>query len=141
VLLRVSPSWHRLPGPLRHLERPVTLANSRAVTLYLWHQPALIATVPLLDLLWRIPAVGDSASLSKAVESWYDVLMFLAVWPLVGLLIAAFGWAEDIAARRPARLWPRTKTAPGPGPGPSGRARPPAPAAPAGPLTGADRPR
>ncbi|MCH6160568.1 acyltransferase family protein [Streptomyces marispadix] len=150
VLLRVSPSWHRLPGPLRALERPVTLANSRAVTLYLWHQPALIATVPLLDLLWRIPVVGDSASLSGALESWYDVLMFLAVWPLVGLLIAVFGWAEDIAARRRARLWPRTKTAPGlPGPGrgrgPSRPATAPAPApasaAPGGPLTGADRPR
>jgi hypothetical protein len=76
------------------------------------------------------------------VESWYDVLMFLAVWPLVGLLIAAFGWAEDIAARRRARLWPRTKTAPGAGP--SARAAAPAapaPTEPAAPLTGADRPR
>nr|WP_245694514.1 acyltransferase [Streptomyces abyssalis] len=110
LLLRVSPSWHRLPGPLSRLERPVTLANSRAVTLYLWHQPALIATVPLLDLLWRVPAVADSQGLSGALESSYDVLMFLAVWPLVALLIAAFGWAEDVAARRRARLWPRTKT-------------------------------
>ncbi|NLU71125.1 acyltransferase [Streptomyces sp. HNM0575] len=139
VLLRVSPSWHRLPGPLRLLERPVTLANSRAVTLYLWHQPALIATVPLLDLLWRIPAVGDSESVSRAVESSYDVLMFLAVWPLAGLLLAAFGWAEDLAARRPVRLWPRTKTPPGRPPGTeaagSTHAGPPAPR-----LTGARRP-
>jgi peptidoglycan/LPS O-acetylase OafA/YrhL len=112
LLLRVSPSWHRLPGPLRVLERPVTLANSRAVTLYLWHQVALIATVPLLDLLWRIPAIGDSEAMSGALERSYDVLMFLAVWPLVALLIAAFGWAEDVAARRRPRLWPRTKTPP-----------------------------
>ncbi|HWM39962.1 MAG TPA: acyltransferase [Streptomyces sp.] len=109
VLLRVSPSWQRMPRPMRALERPVTLANSRAVTLYLWHQPALIAAVPLLDLLWRIPVVSDSARLSGALESSYDVLMFLAVWPLVALLIAAFGWAEDVAARRSPRLWPRTK--------------------------------
>ncbi|GGO57522.1 membrane protein [Streptomyces daqingensis] len=108
ALLRVSPSWERLPRPVARLERPVTLANSRAVTLYLWHQPALIAAVPLLDLLWRIPAVEDSAWLSEAAESSYDVLMFLAVWPLVALLIAVFGWAEDAAARRRPRLWPRT---------------------------------
>ncbi|WP_107097602.1 acyltransferase [Streptomyces sp. WMMB 322] len=137
LLLRVSPSWHRLPGPLGRLERPVTLANSRAVTLYLWHQPALVATVPLLDLLWRIPAVGDSEALSAALESWSGALMFLTVWPLAALLIAAFGWAEDVAARRRPRLWPRTRTPGvpgrrrGPGPGP-GAAAGPAP----GPLTG-----
>ncbi|WP_070020408.1 acyltransferase family protein [Streptomyces nanshensis] len=119
LLLRVSPSWHRLPGPLRVLERPVTLANSRAVTLYLWHQVALIATVPLLDLLWDIPWVGDSPGVSRAVESSYDVLMFLAVWPLVAVLIAAFGWVEDVAARRRPRLWPRTKP-PASGPPESG---------------------
>jgi peptidoglycan/LPS O-acetylase OafA/YrhL len=109
LLMRISPSWQRLPGPLHRLERPVTLANSRAVTLYLWHQPALIATVPLLDLLWRIPVVSDSARVSDALESSYNTLMFLAVWPLVGLLIAAFGWAEDLAAKRRPRLWPRTR--------------------------------
>lgn len=127
LLLRVSPSWHRLPGPLSRLERPVTLANSRAVTLYLWHQVALIATVPLLDLLWSIPGVEDSAGISGALESSYDVLMFLAVWPLVALLIAAFGWAEDVAARRRPRLWPRTKPRPSPVPeasGPAGAAGP-----------------
>ncbi|QPP08599.1 acyltransferase [Streptomyces bathyalis] len=135
LLLRVSPSWHRLPGPLGRLERPVTLANSRAVTLYLWHQPALVATVPLLDLLWRIPAIGDSQALSAALESWSDALMFLAVWPLVALLIAAFGWAEDVAARRRPRLWPRTRT---PKPEARGSSTPKTPDA---PLTGTGRGR
>jgi hypothetical protein len=109
LLLRVSPSWRRLPGPMHRLEGTVTLANSRAVTLYLWHQPALIAAIPLLDLLWRVPVVEDSGWLSGALESSYDVLAFLAVWPLVALLIAAFGWAEDVAAGRGPRLCPRTR--------------------------------
>jgi hypothetical protein len=53
--------------------------------------------------------VEDSGWLSGALESSYDVLAFLAVWPLVALLIAAFGWAEDVAAGRGPRLCPRTR--------------------------------
>jgi hypothetical protein len=34
------------------------------------------------------------------------VWMFLLVWPLIGLTILAFGWIEDIAAKRSPRLWP-----------------------------------
>ena len=120
LLLRISPSWKRLPGPMHRLERPVTLANSRAVTLYLWHQPALIAAIPLMDLLWRIPFVENSERISELLESSYDGLVFVAVWPLVALLIAAFGWAEDVAARRRPRLWPRTREAAAP----SGAAEP-----------------
>uniref|UniRef100_UPI0015EF6EC0 acyltransferase family protein n=1 Tax=Streptomyces albidus (ex Kaewkla and Franco 2022) TaxID=722709 RepID=UPI0015EF6EC0 len=91
LLLRISPSWKHLPGPLHRLDRPVTLANSRAVTIYLWHQPALIATIPLLDLLWRIPFVENSERISELLENSYDGLVFVVVWPLLALLIAAFG--------------------------------------------------
>jgi len=32
VLLRIGPSWERLPRPLARLDGPVTLLNARAVT-------------------------------------------------------------------------------------------------------------
>jgi hypothetical protein len=32
--------------------------------------------------------------------------MFFLVWPLIGLAILAFGWIEDLAAKRGPRLWP-----------------------------------
>lgn len=106
LLLQVSPSWERLPGVLARFDKPITLANSRAVTLYLWHEIALIATIPLIDLLWNIDAISDSESLSGLLEGSYAALMFVLIWPLIGLLMAAFGWAEDVAAKRRPRLLP-----------------------------------
>ncbi|GAA3623225.1 acyltransferase family protein [Streptomyces chitinivorans] len=106
LLFQVSPAWQRLPERLRRFDGTITLANNRAVSVYLWHEIALIATVPLIDLLWRIPAVWRSSTLSGLLENSYPVLMFLLVWPLLAVLVAAFGWAEDLAARRRPRLWP-----------------------------------
>ncbi|MGD9485248.1 acyltransferase [Streptomyces sp. TRM70308] len=104
LLLRVSPSWERLPGRLARYEGLVTLANSRAVTLYLWHEIALIATIPLLDPLWSIPGVWPTHA--DLLTSLYPPMMFVLVWPLVAVFIVAVGWAEDVAARRRVRLWP-----------------------------------
>ncbi|MDK1473856.1 acyltransferase [Streptomyces sp. 549] len=107
ILLSFSPSWERLPGRLARWEKPVTLANNRAVTLYLWHEIALIATIPLLDPLWKIPGVWpDHADL---LTSMYPPLMFILVWPLTALFILLVGWAEDVAAKRRPRLWPTTR--------------------------------
>ncbi|MFM9367010.1 acyltransferase family protein [Streptomyces sp. Da 82-17] len=104
ILLRYAPSWRRLPGRLRHLDRIVTLANNRAVTVYLWHNLLILATVPLLDLLWDVPYVD--AHLSGFLESTYTLWMFLLVWPLLALAVLGAGWAEDLAARRRPRLRP-----------------------------------
>ncbi|WP_430542744.1 acyltransferase family protein [Streptomyces iconiensis] len=106
LLLHISPSWERLPGVLARFDKPITLANSRAVTLYLWHEIALIATIPIIDVLWNIDAISDSKSLSSLLEGSYAALMFVVIWPLIGLLMAAFGWAEDVAAKRKPRLFP-----------------------------------
>jgi peptidoglycan/LPS O-acetylase OafA/YrhL len=102
LLLQVSPSWERLPGPLQRFDRLITLANNRAVTLYLWHEAALIASVPLIDQLWNVPLLETSVPWLLAS----DWLVFAVAWPLIGLLIVAFGWVEDLAARRRPRLWP-----------------------------------
>ena len=106
LLLQVSPAWPRLPDRLERLDKPITLANNRAMTIYLWHEIALLATVPLLDLVWKVSAVWQSPLLSGLLSSSYVLLMFLLVWPLLGLLMVACGWAEDLSARRRPRLWP-----------------------------------
>ncbi|MEE1928086.1 hypothetical protein V1J52_07735 [Streptomyces sp. TRM 70351] len=104
LLLRVSPSWQKLPGRLARFDKPVTLASNRAVTLYLWHEIALIGSIPLLDPLWSIPGVWPAHA--DLLTALYPPLMFLLVWPLVALCIMAAGWAEDVSARRRPRLWP-----------------------------------
>jgi len=102
ILLRLSPAWDTFPGPLRFLDRPVTLLNNRALTVYLWHYLLLAAVYPLVDLLW------DSAWLAETVP-WLlesDWPNFLAVWIALAPVILAVGWVEDVAARRPPRWWP-----------------------------------
>ncbi|MDQ7910947.1 acyltransferase [Phytohabitans sp. ZYX-F-186] len=85
VLLRLSPrlTW-------RPLERVVSAVNSRAVTIYLWHNPAIAASFVVGDLIgaWRLGQVG-----------YLLVALGLLLAPLVLL-----GWIEDVSARRPARL-------------------------------------
>ena len=104
ILLQYAPSWQELPGRLARFDRLVTLANNRAVTIYLWHNLLILATIPLLDLLWEIPYVD--AHLGSAVEAGYTLLMTLLIWPLIALMIVAVGWVEDVAAKRRPRLWP-----------------------------------
>ncbi|MGW3932550.1 acyltransferase family protein [Streptomyces microflavus] len=104
ILLQYAPSWQELPGRLARFDRLVTLANNRAVTIYLWHNLVILGTVPLIDLLWKIPYVD--AHLGSTVEATYTLLMTLLVWPLIGLVILCVGWVEDVAAKRRPRLWP-----------------------------------
>ncbi|MET7682757.1 acyltransferase [Streptomyces sp. NPDC005423] len=105
ILLQYSPSWRELPGRLARWDRLVTLSNNRAMTIYLWHNLLIIATVPIIDRLYDVPFLqGDTAS--AALDSSYTFLMFVLVWPLIALAILAFGWVEDLAARRSPRLWP-----------------------------------
>ena len=104
ILLQYAPSWQRLPGRLAVLDRFVTLANNRAVTIYLWHNALIMLTVPLVDLAWRLPFM--TARLGAALSATYSLWMFLLVWPLLAVAVAGLGWAEDLAARRRPRLWP-----------------------------------
>ncbi|BDI23010.1 acyltransferase [Herbiconiux sp. L3-i23] len=102
LLLRISPSWSALPGFLRPFDGFITLINNRAITVYLWHIPLLVAVVPLIDLLWQVPFLAEG--MPWLIESQW--LQFAAVWVLLGLVILAIGWVEDLAASRPLRLWP-----------------------------------
>ncbi|GAB2846640.1 acyltransferase [Streptomyces deserti] len=105
ILLRYSPSWQTLPGRLSRWDKLVTLSNHRAVTIYLWHNMLIMATVPILDLLYELPFMGSEDAVA-ALDATYMVWMFVLVWPLIGLTIVAVGWIEDVAAQRKPRLWP-----------------------------------
>ncbi|MET7985357.1 acyltransferase family protein [Streptomyces sp. NPDC005281] len=105
ILLQYSPSWRELPGRLARWDKLVTLSNNRAVTIYLWHNMLIMATVPILDQLYNLPFMENDRA-TAALDSTYTLWMFVLVWPLIGLTILAFGWIEDIAAKRSPRLWP-----------------------------------
>ncbi|MDX3093479.1 acyltransferase [Streptomyces sp. ME01-24h] len=97
LLLRFRP---RRMGPVPGAESAVRLLNARAVTVYLWHEVALFASVPLIDLLWDVPFFEAHLPLGA---TWFQ---FLVVWPLIGAAVLLVGWTEDLASRRRVRLWP-----------------------------------
>ncbi|WAZ22097.1 acyltransferase [Streptomyces cinnabarinus] len=105
ILLIYSPSWQELPGRLAKWDKLITLSNNRAVTIYLWHNMLIMATVPILDRLYELPFMQGERAVA-ALDSTYLLWMFFLVWPLIGLAIAAVGWIEDLAAKRSPRLWP-----------------------------------
>lgn len=105
ILLQYAPSWQELPGRLARWDRLVTLSNNRAVTVYLWHNLLIMATVPIIDLAYDLPFM-ENPHASAILDTTYSLWMFLLVWPLIGLAVLAFGWIEDLAAKRRPRLWP-----------------------------------
>jgi peptidoglycan/LPS O-acetylase OafA/YrhL len=84
----------------RRLDRTVTIFNGRAVTIYLWHEIALILAVPLIDQFWKVPAFEKWLPLES---QWF---MFAVGWVLIWIAIPLFGWVEDVAARKRPRLLP-----------------------------------
>ncbi|MGQ5263913.1 acyltransferase family protein [Micromonospora sp. ZYX-F-536] len=93
----------------RLADRAVTVVNRRALTIYLWHMPFVVALTPLVDVVgW---SHQDPLGLAIRV---------LLVFALVGVVTLAVGWVEDVAARRVPELVPA---------GQSGNAGPPARAA------------
>ncbi|MFJ2832194.1 acyltransferase [Streptomyces sp. NPDC087263] len=105
ILLQYAPSWQELPGRLAKWDKLVTLSNNRAVTIYLWHNMLIMATVPIIDLAYNLPFM-QSEGATGLLDSTYMLWMFVLVWPLIGLAIISVGWIEDLAAKRSPRLWP-----------------------------------
>ena len=64
----------------------MTISNARAVTLYLWHEIALILAVPLIDQFWNIPAFEKYLPLES---QWF---MFGIGWILIAVFILLCGW-------------------------------------------------
>ncbi|MFI8170243.1 acyltransferase [Streptomyces sp. NPDC085931] len=84
----------------RRLDRLVTVVNARAVTIYLWHEIALILAVPLIDRCWDVPAFEAYLPLDS---QWF---LFGVAWVLIAVFVLLCGWVEDVAARRAPRLLP-----------------------------------
>jgi peptidoglycan/LPS O-acetylase OafA/YrhL len=89
----------RLTG-FRRLDRTVTVFNARAVTIYLWHEIALILAVPLIDQFWNVPAFEKYLPLES---QWF---MFGIGWVLIAVFVLVCGWVEDVAAKKKPRLLP-----------------------------------
>ncbi len=69
-----------------------TFVSQRSLTIYLWHGVALWVMVEL-----DLPGAAATRLLGCIV--------------LLAPIVAAFGWMEDVAARRPVQLWPRRPSA------------------------------
>ncbi|MGW1145460.1 acyltransferase family protein [Streptomyces sp. NPDC002454] len=106
ILLVYAPSWQRLPGRLARWDKLVTLFNNRAVTIYLWHNGLIVATIPMISRLYDLPFMTEGSM--RVLTATFQLWMLVLVWPLIGLAILATGWVEDLAARRRPRFWPTT---------------------------------
>lgn len=84
----------------KRLDRVVTIFNARAVTIYLWHEIALILAVPLIDQFWNVPAFEKYLPLES---QWF---MFGIGWVLIMVFVLACGWVEDVAAKKKPKLLP-----------------------------------
>ena len=75
--------------------RLVEILNARALTIYLWHVPIIVAVTKIGEA-HGLPTRGFTGI------SW----RFVVIVALVTLAVLAFGWVEDFAAARPLRLVP-----------------------------------
>ncbi|MDX6330386.1 MAG: hypothetical protein QOI83_2769 [Streptomycetaceae bacterium] len=102
LLLHLSPSWEKWPRPLERFNGVVSLLNSRAVTVYLWHSIALVLTEPLINPLWSNDFIYTHLQWLLSSQ-WLPLLVAV---PLILLALLLFGWVEDVAAKRRPRLFP-----------------------------------
>jgi peptidoglycan/LPS O-acetylase OafA/YrhL len=93
VLLRWRPdlSWLRRRS---WLHQAVEKVNARAVTIYLWHDPAIVGSLAI------VTALGLHLS---------GYMHLPIVCALTAVAVLLFGWVEDLAAGRPLRLGTPTK--------------------------------
>ena len=105
MLLHLSPSWQQWPKPLERWNGLVSWLNARAVSVYLWHNVALVLSQPLIDQLWQVDFIYLHLRW-LLMSQWLPLIVAI---PLLVLFVTAFGWVEDVAARRSPRLfpWPR----------------------------------
>ncbi len=83
--LRLSARWDRV----------VSVLNARALTIYLWHVPAIVGVTRLAETRgWPV--------LGAAGTTW----RLAAVAAAVAVVVALVGWVEDVAGRRRPTLLP-----------------------------------
>jgi hypothetical protein len=57
-------------------------------------------SVPLIDAMWESRALAATLPLDSAG------FQFAVTWMLIGVVVALFGWVEDVAARGRPKLLP-----------------------------------
>jgi peptidoglycan/LPS O-acetylase OafA/YrhL len=87
VALRISPMVRE--------NRILTVLNARALTVYLWHVPLIVAVTQVGER-FGLPVHGAVG------VGWRAVVVFA----LLALVVMAVGWVEDWAAGRRPVLWP-----------------------------------
>jgi CubicO group peptidase (beta-lactamase class C family)/peptidoglycan/LPS O-acetylase OafA/YrhL len=105
-------------GPIRWLaERPgvrrtTAAVTGRAVTIYLWHPVAIVVAYAALKGWDRWPQM-------TVVQRWPAPAVTVVALTVLStaLAVAAIGWVEDLAARRPATDRRRRRVPAGPRPG------------------------
>lgn len=92
--LAASPAIERVAAR-RSVSAFINAMNSRSMSVYLWHSAAIIVGY---QLLWRIPVALPYGLFSASLLALTAIGTFT--------LVTAFGWIEDLAARRASALWP-----------------------------------
>jgi CubicO group peptidase (beta-lactamase class C family)/peptidoglycan/LPS O-acetylase OafA/YrhL len=92
VAMAAQEPLRRLAGHPR-VHAVVRFFGQRSLTVYLWHTAALAV------------ALAVTRRLGLHDGRWVGRYVLVAL-ALAALAVLAFGWAEDLAARRRARLWP-----------------------------------
>lgn len=101
LLLRLYPDFGWL-ARISWLDKAIAAVNSRAMTIYLWGNPAIFVAAPLISLFPLTLRLDDNPVVGP--------IQYLAVtFALIVVAVFVFGWVEDVAARRRPRLnpWPR----------------------------------
>lgn len=103
LLLRFYPDFSWL-ARIPILDKLVASINSRAMTIYLWNNPAIFLSAPLAQLFSFTRQWDDGGILGKTQQ-------FLLAWLLIAAAIVLFGWVEDVAAKKRVRFnpWPRSR--------------------------------
>jgi hypothetical protein len=103
ALLRWTPRMSWL-ARFKPLDTFVTAVNSRAVTIYLWHN--VMITLAII--------IGDRLHLWDLHTGLFIYLGFSAIaLTLIAATVLALGWVEDVAAKRRPRIqpWPAARPA------------------------------
>ena len=98
LLLSFNPSFDWLDR-FPFADRLIKAVNGRAVTIYLWNSAAVLLAGTIVSQLYQ--EVPDSLQLVVM-----DPTYFILTWVFVGMAVLAFGWVEDVAARRQPRFLP-----------------------------------
>ncbi|HEX5597902.1 MAG TPA: acyltransferase [Micromonosporaceae bacterium] len=94
LLLGLAPAGAAWVDRYAPLGQAVTLLNRRALTVYLWHMPVVVGLAAVSGAAgWELGPYGLTVRLGLIAA-------------LLAVVIALFGWVEDLAARRRPVLLP-----------------------------------